>query len=193
MQNFFISISSILPLITTIIYTHAIVKGDAKPHRTTRLILLIISALATVSLLAQHNTVAIWLSGVSTIQCIVIFILSLKRGMGGYAKTDIVCLTIALFGIVLWQVTKTPVVALYFAILADFMGMVPSLIKTYRFPHTEVYLPFLLDFFAALFSFLAVKNRTIPEVSYPLYLVFINLAMTLLILRPLFHSSSQKV
>jgi hypothetical protein len=184
MQKAFIVISSILALISPIVYSLAILKGEAKPHRTTRIVLLIITSLTTASLFTQRNQVAIWLAGVSTLQSIIIFILSLKYGMGGWSKSDIICLLVALVGITLWQITKNPVIALYFAIGADFTGMVPALIKTYRFPKTEIWAFYLLDVFAAFFSLMALKNWVIKEYIYPAYIMLINLVMVILIIRP---------
>jgi len=191
MVNLFIAFSSILALISPLIYSAAILKGRAKPHRTTRFVLLLVTSLTTASLLAQHNTVAIWLAGVSTLQSILIFVLSLKYGMGGTAKTDITCLLIALIGIILWQVTRNPVVALYFAIGADFIGMIPALIKTYRFPHTEVWTFFLLDVFAAIFNLFALRKWSLEEYSYPLYIMIINFVMVLLIIKPALSKKPQ--
>lgn len=99
-------------------------------------------------------------------------------------KKDIICLFIAIAGIVLWQTTKNPVLALYASIAADFTGMIPALIKTYHFPKTEVWTFYLLDVFASLFSLLAVKEYTLQQFSYPVYIMAINLAMVLLIIRP---------
>lgn len=59
MNTVFIVISSLLALISPLIYAKAILQGDAKHHRTTRFILLLITTLTTASLFAQHNTVAI--------------------------------------------------------------------------------------------------------------------------------------
>ena len=185
MQSVFIAISSLLAIISPIIYIRAIVWGKVRPHRTTRFVILVITVLATASLFAQHNTVAIWLAGISALQAIAIFTVSIKRGMGGWAKMDIVCLVIALVGIFLWQTTKDATLALYSAIAADLVGMVPAMIKTYRFPQTEIWSFFALDVFAALFSLLALKSWAPQEFSYPLYIFFINLVMVLLIVRPL--------
>jgi len=184
MPSVFIVISSLLALISPIVYSIAIFKGEAKPHRTTRLVLLLITSLTTASLFAQKNQVAIYLAGVSTIQSIMIFTLSLKRGMGGWSKTDLSCLFIALIGIVLWKVTENPVVALYCAIGADFTGMIPALAKTYKFPKTEVWTFYLLDVFAAFFILLALETWTLQEYSYPIYIMLINLVMVILIVRP---------
>lgn len=183
-MSLFIIISSILALISPLVYAKAILRGEAKPHRTTRLVILITTSLTTASLLAQGNQVAIYLAGVSTLQAIAIFILSLKHGMGGWAKSDIVCLILALIGITFWQITKNPVIALYFAIGADFTGMLPAIIKTYHFPKTEIWLFFALDVFAAIFSLLALTTWTTKEYSYPIYIMLINLIMVILIISP---------
>ena len=91
MKDAFTWISVFLGLISSFVYFVAILKKEAKPHRTTRFVFLIISLLTTFALLAQSNRVALWLSAVSTFQSVVIFILSLKFGMGGLAKSDIIC------------------------------------------------------------------------------------------------------
>ncbi len=184
MQNTFILVSTLLALTSPLIYAKAIFSGQAKPHRTTRLVLLIITTLTTAALFAQHDTVAIWLAGVSMVQSIIIFILSLKYGMGGYSKSDIICLVIAVCGIILWQVTKNPVVALYFAVLADFTGFVPTLIKTYKLPSTEHYLFFLMDTFAGLFSIMAIKTWVPEQFLYPMYIFLLNLVEVFIIIRP---------
>lgn len=189
MRTILIASSSVLALISPIIYARSILGGKARPHRTTRFVLLLITALSTASLIAQHNTVAVWLAGVSTLQAILIFALSIKRGMGGWSRSDILCLVIALIGIVAWQTTKNPVFGLYFSIFADFTGMVPALIKTYRLPHTENVWFFGLDAIAGILTLLAVVTFTAEQTAYPIYIAIINAAMAFLILRPRFSRS----
>lgn len=184
MQNIFLILSSILAFISYLVYIIAIFKKEAKPHRTTRFVLFIITALATASLFAQKNQVAIWLTGIFAFNSFIIFILSLKYGMGGWEKTDIVCLIIALIGIGLWKFTKSPSLALYASIAADFTGVVPTLIKTYHFPKTEVWTFFAIDAVAALFNLMAIKNWALVEFAYPLYIIFTDFTIVLLILRP---------
>lgn len=183
LQTILIICSSILALISPVIYAQSILKGEAKPHRTTRFVLLLITTLSTVSLIAQHNTVAVWLAGVSTLQSVVIFYLSIKRGMGGWSKSDIACLVIALFGIIIWQTTNNPILGLYFSILADFTGMIPAIIKTYKLPKTENVWFFGLDTIAGIFTLFAVNSFTTEQIAYPAYIFIINALMVILILR----------
>jgi hypothetical protein len=189
-KDIFILVSVILGLISSIVYFIAILKGQARPHRTTRFVFLFITTLTTLSLFVQGNRVALWLSAVSTFQSIVIFVLSMKYGMGGRSKTDILCLIMALIGIISWQITKNPLTALYFAVAADFIGIVPTLIKTYRLPHTEVWTFYFLDTIAATFNLFATEKFTIDQYLYPFYIILINLTVVFLIIRPKFKKLS---
>lgn len=182
MQSVFIIISSAFALISPVVYIRSILKGESKPHRTTRFVLLLITCLSTAALIAAHDRVAVWLAAVSALQSIMIFGLSLKHGMGGWKKLDITCLLIAVVGIVLWQTTKNPVFALYFAIFADFVGMVPALVKTYRLPETESWLFYCLDVFAAICTLFALEVWRAQDFAYPMYIMIINAIMTSLIL-----------
>lgn len=184
MQSVFITISVIISLISPIIYVKEIVGGSARPHRTTRLVLLVTTILTTLSLIAQKDTVAVWLAGVATFQSITIFILSIKYGMGGWAKIDIISLLIALTGIVLWKITSSPQLALFFAVGADIIGMIPTLIKTYKLPKTESWLFFFLDTIGALFNLFAIQTWVLKDYVFPLYIFIINMIMVLLIVIP---------
>lgn len=180
MKQLFLVVSIILPLCSPFIYAKSILRGEAKPHRTTRLVILIISLITTASLIAQHDQVAVWLSLVSTLQAIIIFTLSLKYGMGGSSKLDLICLTGALIGMAIWKMTDNPAMGLYFAIGADFTGVLPTLFKTYRLPMTENWVFYALDAIAAGCNLLALTVWTVAAFSYPLYLLTVNAVIALL-------------
>lgn len=186
MSLILIIFSSLLAFASYIVYIEAILKGKAKPHRTTRFCTLLITVLATASLFAQGSTTAIWLSGVFAVGSLIIFILSFRYGMGGWAMTDIICMCISILGIALWKLTTNPVYALFASIGADLAGQVPMLIKTYHFPDTEVWTFYFLDVVAAIFSLIASHQLVLNEFLFPLYIVGIDGITILLILRPIF-------
>jgi hypothetical protein len=181
MSGFFIALSSACALVSPLFYIHAIWRGEARPHRTTRLVLFIITTLSTVSLLVAGDRVAVWLAGVSALQSILILGLSVPFGMGGWSRFDIMCLVIAFAGIALWQLTSDPFMGLYASIIADFTGVTPTLIKAYRHPYTEAYAFFLLDVFAGVFSMLALSAWTPDSAAYPLYIACVNAAVVSMI------------
>ena len=186
MRNFFIFLSSILALTSYGVFIVAILKGYAKPQRMTRFILVLISGLATASLFAQESTVAIWLPGIFTLGSLIIFLLSLKFGMGGLAKTDGICLILSIAGIVFWKITHNPLYALYASIAADFVGQIPMFIKTYRFPGTEVWTVYLLSIGAAICNLIALQHWFLQEYAYSFYIILTDSFVVVLILRPKF-------
>lgn len=183
MQTVFLVFSTLLPLFSPIPYIRSIVAGHTKPHRTTRLVYLLIGLLTTISLFTAGDRIALWISAVSLLQAIVLFFLGLRFGVGGWSKTDISCLLLALLGILAWQTTKNPLLGLYFGIAADFMGTIPTLIKTWHVPTSEEPLFYVLDSLAGLLNMLALTSWTIGDFSYPLYLFLVNALVALLTFR----------
>lgn len=186
MKNILIILSVLLALFGYAVYFVSILNGKAKPHRTTRLVIFIISSLSTASLFAQGNRVAIWLSGVFAVSSLVIFLLSIKYGIGGFSKLDISCFVIAIFGIGLWVYTKNPVLALFSSIVADFTGYLPTIIKSYKLPKSEVWTFFFTGALSAALNLLATEKWSIESFAYPLYIIIVNMIVVFMILRPLF-------
>lgn len=183
MHTILIALSVVLASIANIVYAIAILKGEAKPHRTTRFVVLLIEGLTLATLYAQGNTTAIWLSGIYVLCSLLIFALSIKHGMGGWEKSDLLCLGIAMLGIVFWKLTDNPLLGLFFSIAADFSGCVPALIKTYKYPKTEVWTFYGIGLVAIVFNMLAIEHWTIGEYIYPVYIALINIIMIFFILR----------
>jgi len=192
MNQFFLLISNILVIFAFLVYIWAISKGKAKPHRTTRLVIFLLASIGTLSLFVQGSATALWLIGLSAFFSLIILILSFKYGMGGWSKLDIVCLGIALLGIIIWRITNNPALALYSVIIADFVGFVPTIVKTYHHPQTESWHFFFIGIFASGFNLLAIQKWTFNEYSYPLYLVIIEAFMVCLILRLTFQKLFKK-
>jgi len=183
LHNLLIWLSNIFIFSSYLSYEWAMIKGRAKPHRTTRLVLFIIVILGFLSLYAQGDRTVVWFLGICAFQSLVMLIMSIKYGMGGWAKIDILCLVIALIGIVLWRITSNPALGLYGAIIADIAGMIPALLKTYRLPKTEYYLTYVFDLVAILLTGLAIQNGGFNEYLYPVYLFLVNSLMLVFILR----------
>lgn len=179
-------LSNLLVILAYSLYILSILNGRSKPHRTTRLVLLIITGIAALSLLAQENRTAIWLASISAMMSSIVFLLTIKYGMGGWGKVDIISLIIALIGIIVWKLTNNPALGLFSAILADFSGVVPTLIKTYKYPKTEAWPFFAIGGAGSLLNLLSVRTWTIEEISYPLYIFLISYIIVLLIFRKRF-------
>jgi hypothetical protein len=180
MKALFLILSATLPIISPVIYIRSILAGQSRPHRTTRFVYLATGILTTLALLSQHNWPVFAISAVSLVQSFAVFLFSFRYGMGGWAKSDIVCLLLSLIGMTFWQLTANSYYGLFFGIAADFAGSVPTIIKTYRYPQTEIPLYYAIDAMAGVLNIAALPIVNSQTVVYPVYLVLINGLIALL-------------
>lgn len=175
-QSLLLLLSSILIVMSPITYVVSIARGKSKPHRMTRFILAFVLTLNFISILAAHgNMGATIFAGIIFAQGLIIFLMSIWRGMGGSSLFDYVCLGIAIVGIIGWKITGNPIVGILFSILADFSAYLPAFIKTWKYPHTESPWYYFLGVLASFFSLIAYKI----EVSslFQIYIMLSSLIM----------------
>lgn len=182
MRNALLVIATLLPLVGGVVYIRSIFKGKSLPQRMTRLLMLAITGLSFGSLLAEGDTSGIWLALASFAQAIIVWALSFRYGMGGRDRLDITCLVLCFAGIGVWLASGDALFGLCAFILADFVAVLPSLIKTIRLPHTELGLFYLLDAIAAA-VILLVGPYSWQALLYPFYLLAINFAFVGIIYR----------
>lgn len=176
-------LASLLPLIGGLAYIRSIFRGQTVPQRMTRLLMLLITGLAFGSLLADGDTSGVWLALASFGQAIIVWVLSFRYGMGGRDRLDFVCFGLCFAGIGVWWASGDALLGLAAFILADFVAVLPSLVKTVRLPHTELALFYALDVLAASLIILAGPYGW-QALLYLVYLLAINLVFVLVIRRP---------
>lgn len=183
MRNIFLIAGTISPLISSAVYVHAIFARNVRPQRMTRLLMMLISALSFAALAARHDVPGALLAFTSFLPAIVLWVVSLKRGMGGSDPLDYVCLALCCVGSVLWLVSGDSFLGLVLSVIADIVACVPSLVKTIKLPHTEIASYYLIDVIAGGFIAL-VAVPTLSGLLYPLYLAAINGAFVVAIVWP---------
>jgi len=164
----FISVICYLP------YIRDIVAKKTKPEKASWLIWSVLGSIAFFSQLAKGATDSLWMPGVQTFGVAVIFLLSLKYGVGGLTKRDLVALLLAFFGLILWYFTAEAAFALYLVILIDAAGASLTVIKSYESPGSETMSTWFLSGLSGFIAILAVGSWDIILLSYPVYIWLIN-------------------
>lgn len=180
----FILASGSIAVIGMLFYIGSIINIRTVPHRTTRFVILLITILGAIGLYSAHDIPTFILYCIYSTSSLIIFLLSLKHGVGGWAKTDIICLLIALFGVIMWQVSGNPMVAIVSSVLASFVGTIPAFLKTYKSPKSEYWMYYFCSFFANGLIYFAHSTHSFSTSIYPIYYVLWNLTFLILILRP---------
>lgn len=177
--------STLLSIIGTTDYILSIIRGKTKPHRTTRLVLFIVSTANLIGAIAADAALGTMiLSVLFFASSLVLALLSIKKGVGGTSKLDISCGIIAVAGVVAWLLTGNGITALVFAVIADAVAYIPAIVKTWNSPNSEAPLLYWLEGIAA---FLAIAHDGLRlSIVFQAYVILSCVAMLVCIYRPVF-------
>jgi hypothetical protein len=168
----------------------SIFRGHTKPERTIYFIWLILEAVTVSSYIAAGARTTIWTGLAYTFTALIIFILSIKHGMGGFSVFDILCFVLAMAGIALWISTDNVLLALYFATFVSSIAYLPTIKKAYFLPETENALSWAMTFCTALVNVSALTTLRISIALPPIVGVFTSGTVAYLLL---FHHAHNKL
>jgi hypothetical protein len=171
----------LLALIGQIPYMWLIVRGTVRPSRSSWFIWALILALAILGYRSSGADDSIWFLVGDFIATFSIFLLSLWRGVGGWNRIDTTCLTLAGLSLLLWQASSVPLFALWGALIADAIALVPTVIKSLRDPASESSSAYVFSGLAALCGILAVAQWNLTLLFYPAYLFLANMFIAVVV------------
>jgi hypothetical protein len=177
-------ISGIIAIVQAIPYIITIFWGKTRPSRASYAIWAVIQTVSATSYLASGATDTKWAPIVLAVTAIVIFGISLKYGMGGFNKFDVVCLIIATTAIVLWLTTSNPALAVYASLLAGSIAYLPTIKKAYLFPDTENTLSWTLYSIAILLNVFALTTLNPVIALSPIVSLLLSGTVAVLLLQP---------
>ncbi|MDD5416324.1 MAG: hypothetical protein PHE48_05000 [Candidatus Daviesbacteria bacterium] len=93
---------------------------------------------------------------------------------------DFICGGLSLVGLLLWYITQVGNIAIMFAILADGLAALPTIVKTYHYPETENGWLYLTGVIYALLTLLTIKTWVFAYYGFPLYILIVDLIIFLL-------------
>jgi len=160
-------------------YLRDTLRGIVKPNRVSWLLWSITPFIATVAALSDGVRWAALPGFMSGFCPLLIFIGSFlnRQAYWRLEKFDYICGSLSILALIFWAITKQPLIAIIFSILSDGFAGVPTIVKGYHHPETELPLAYLASLFSALTGFLALRMFTLTEIAFPIYLVFINSAL----------------
>jgi hypothetical protein len=180
MHDVLLSTGVLLAVISPLTYVVSIIRGTSRPHRTTRFVLMAVLSLNLVSVLAAHGNIGAKLfASILCLQAIVIFGLSIWRGMGGTSRLDWLCLCLAAVGLAAWHATNDPVLGVWFSLFGDLVAYIPAFVKTWLHPSTESPWFYLTSSLSALLTLLAYPLGGVS--AFQIYIVLCGLVMTFFI------------
>lgn len=146
-------------------------KKRTQPQRSSWMIWSVLASLAFFAQVSEGATDSLWFAGVQTSGTIVVFLLSIRLGSGGFMnRADFLVLVCAACGLWLWYLTETAIYALVISISISLLGGLLTIRKAYLHPHSETMSTWLISFIASIFAMLSVGSLDIIMLAYPVYL-----------------------
>ena len=168
-------ISGALAVAAVIPYVKDILHGSTRPNIVSWglwVLLLLISIFAQISAGASWSLV--FLIGDLVGTSLILVLCLVGYGYQEYGWLEGVCLLLAVIAIVSWQLTRQPLLAIIFAIIADLMASIPTVVKAYRDPRSEHPASWFVVVLAAALGLLSTTIVNPANLIFPAYVLLIN-------------------
>ena len=171
-------ISGILQVGSIIPYVRDILKGTTRPNAVSTGLWMLLAGIAFVAQISAGASWSVILVGGIAFNCTVVTVLALSGyGYAKYGKLDWLCLALGLTSIGAWILTENPVVAIILAVIASIIANIPTVVKTYREPHSEHAFSWLVVVTASSLSLLSTAQWNIQNLLYPFEDWILNLTI----------------
>jgi hypothetical protein len=177
-------IASLLCFLYSVPYIIAILQGKTRPNRASWWIWLTIGTIMCVSYYSTGGGSTIWALVCGVIAQLVIAILSIKYGEGGWNRFDRMCLFGAGISLLFWWWFNSPFLAVLINISMDMMAALPTLKKSYYNPETENVFSWMLYSVGSFLNLFTIEHWSITLSALPIYVFCVNTAITVVLLRP---------
>ncbi|MFV0484860.1 MAG: hypothetical protein ACK5MU_01350 [Candidatus Saccharimonadales bacterium] len=171
-------------LVGACVYAYSVVKGNTRPNRVTWFILSFAPILAFAAMIAQgvsfRESVFTLETGISPL---IIFLSTFfaKQPKWKITKFDLTCGALSVIGFILWIILKEGNAAISFAIAADGLAFLPTLVKAFRQPESESPWAFIMGIFACIIALLILTTYDFKHLAFPVYILVADILAVLFI------------
>lgn len=98
-----------------------------------------------------------------------------------FSYSDKWCIALTVSGIILWLISKNPLMALSMSILADIFSSIPTILKSYRNPESEHPTAYMLSIVSMAVTLLTINSWQPANWLFTAYILGINITYVLTI------------
>lgn len=183
MKNFILLAAGTIDLLANIPYIIDSLKGRTKPNIASWSTWVLINGIALAAAMVHGQAFnAVVISGSYFIGSLIIVLIGLFKGTRKYTRFDVVCQALALFGLVLWLLSKNPNLALALALIVDIMAVLPTIKHAYLFPHEETWSTYAMAGAAASVTVILASSFSFAALAIPLDFFLVNSVLAGIIL-----------
>jgi len=153
------------------LYYRDIFKGKTKPHPFSWFVWGIMNVIVFFAQVISNAGPGVWVTALVAIACLSISVVALFKGEKVITRLDWFCFFTALLGIVLWQVTNQPLLAVIIVTVTDAIAYIPTYRKSYWKPDEETASSYVLAALRSVFALAALDSLALVNWLFPASLV----------------------
>lgn len=179
----FMFVAVLISFLGSASYLIETIKGRVRPNRVTWALWALAPLIAFVAEIKQGVGLVSLMTFMVGFGPLLIFFASFvnKKAEWKITRFDVICGALSLGGLALWGLTRVGNIAILFAILADALAAIPTLVKAYKYPETENSQVFLFGGISALITLLTIKQWNFAHFAFPIDTFFLCLTFFLII------------
>ena len=177
-------LSAVFTFAGLIPYFISIHKREIYPHNLSWLGWFFVTFIGAVAMLSDGGQWSVLIIFANSLSCLFVVIYSVykKVGIWSTAVYDYIFFGLGILGVILWQTFNLPIIAIICVVISDLSFGIPTIIKIYKNPNSEIYLVWLSCSIAGALSLFSLNNFAVTEFLYPLYLFIFNTTILSLVL-----------
>ena len=175
----FVIVGTLIGAAGTVAYLIDTVKGKIKPNRVSFLLWSIAPFIAFAAMIKQGAGIEALMTFSTGFLPLTVFIASFvnKKAEWKLTKFDLLCGFLSILGLILWLITKVGNVAIFFSIMADGLAAVPTIVKAYKYPETEMAWPWLATAFGVVLTLLTLNKLTFANSGFNSYILIVSVVV----------------
>ena len=172
----FVIVGTLIGAVGSFAYLFDTIKGRVKPNRVSFLLWSIAPFIAFAAQLKQGVGIESLMTFSTGFLPFLIFVASFvnKEAEWEISKFDLLCGFLSIVGLILWLITKVGNLAIFFSILADGLAAIPTIVKAYKYPETEIAWPWLATSFGVVLTLLTIPHWNFANTGFILYILVVN-------------------
>lgn len=183
MEQYFGYAAGVVSIIGYIPYLRDILRRTTRPDRASWIIWAVEYTVLFIAQMAEGATHSLWLIGMQTLCVVVVCALSLRFGVGGLTWQNLLALSGAGAGLVLWLFTNDPALAIVIALAVEATGVLLTAVKTFKDPSSETLSMWVCAGTAGILGIFAVgSTQNHVLYAYPVALALMCFAIAAIII-----------
>jgi hypothetical protein len=160
-------------------YIFTIFKGQTRPHFFSYLLYGITESTIFAIQIIDHAGVGAYITAYNALACLTVAAIALAIGDRKFNRTDWISLFASILALILWWLTKNPLIAVLLLIVSDAIAFSITFRKTYHKPYSETLMSYFMSWCKAVLSLFALESYLLSNWLFLAYLVTANMTFIL--------------